>query len=334
MNTTIILSIILTFLLGVVLAPLILPWLRKLKFGQSILEIGPSWHKNKQGTPTVGGLIFIIPILAVTLILGAKDIFSADRRLLYALAFIILCAVIGFIDDYIKIVRKHNKGLDVTQKTILLTAVITVYVAAMYFDGHLDTDMFIPFVNIHLHLNYFYFIILIPFLFFFVNSVNLTDGLDGLATSVTIPYVLSFIFVASVYNMFGEGNIGLTSLTASAIGGLLAFLIFNFHPAKVFMGDTGSLFLGGLVVALAMSYDLEYYILLGGIVYLIEGVSVVLQVTFFKLTHGKRLFKMTPIHHHFEMCKWGEVKIVVVFTIISALASAGALWGVIYNTLK
>ncbi len=326
----IIIAAVLTFILSAVLGPIVLPYLHKMKFGQSILEIGPSWHKNKQGTPTVGGVIFIIPIVIITLILGFKNVFSADLRLLYSIIFIVLCGVIGFVDDYIKIVKKHNKGLSVKQKTVLLMAVITLYLAAMYLSGYITTDFFIPYFNIRLHLSYFYFLIMIPFLFFFVNSVNLTDGLDGLATSVTIPYSIAFVLVALVFNSAGKGNIGLAVLAASAVGGLFGFLLYNFHPAKVFMGDTGSLFLGGLVVALAMCYDMPYFILIGGIVYLIEGLSVVMQVGFFKLTHGKRIFKMTPIHHHFEMCKWSEVTIVAVFTLVSLIASAGALWGIIY----
>lgn len=333
MNTTVILSMALTFVLSAVLGPLVLPWLRKLKFGQSILEIGPSWHKAKQGTPTAGGIIFIIPITAITLILGARSLFSKDYRLLYAVIFILICGAVGFIDDFIKITQKHNQGLNVRQKTIMLVAAITLYIAAMYFTGYITTDVYIPFINVRLHLSYFYFIIIIPFLFFFVNSVNLTDGLDGLVTSVTLPYTVSFVFVALVFNAAGKGDTGLAVLASSAVGGLLAFLIYNFHPAKVFMGDTGSLFLGGLVVALAMSYDLPYFILMGGIVYLIEGLSVVLQVTYFKLTHGKRIFKMTPIHHHFEMCKWSEVRIVIIFTVVSAIACAAALWGIVYQAL-
>ncbi len=326
----IIISAVLAFVLSAVLGPLFLPYLRKMKFGQSILEIGPSWHKNKQGTPTVGGVIFIIPIIVLTLIIGAKSVFSGNLRLIYSIGFILLCGIIGFVDDYIKIVKKHNKGLSVKQKTLLLMIAITLYLAAMYLSGYITTDIFIPYFNIRLHLSYFYFLIMIPFLFFFVNSVNLTDGLDGLATSVTIPYCIAFVLVALVFNSAGKGNIGLAVLSATAVGALFGFLIYNFHPAKVFMGDTGSLFLGGLVVALAMCYDMPYFILIGGIVYLIEGVSVVLQVGFFKLTHGRRIFKMTPIHHHFEMCKWSEVTIVIVFTTVSLLASAGALWGIIY----
>ncbi len=329
----IIIGAVLSFILAAALGPLFLPLLRKMKFGQSILEIGPSWHKNKQGTPTVGGVIFIIPTIILTVILGFKNLFSSDLRLLYSVLFILLCGAVGFVDDYIKIVKKHNKGLSVKQKTVLLLAVITLYLGAMYLSGYITTDFFVPYLNVRLHLSYFYFVIMIPFLFFFVNSVNLTDGLDGLATSVTTPYCIAFVLVALVFNSAGKGNIGLAVLASTAVGALLGFLIYNFHPAKVFMGDTGSLFLGGLVVALAMCYDMPYFILIGGIVYLIEGLSVVLQVGYFKLTHGKRIFKMTPIHHHFEMCKWSEITIVIVFTLVSLIASAGALWGIIYSAI-
>ena len=331
MTVAIIAAAVLTFALSAAFGPIVLPWLRKLKFGQSILEIGPSWHKNKQGTPTVGGIIFIVPILLVTMTVGAGSLFSKDMRLALSLVFIFLCALIGFADDYIKIVRKHNQGLTVRQKSILLLLVITLYVGAMFFMGYVTTEIYVPFFAVRLDLSYFYFIIIIPFLFFFVNSVNLTDGLDGLASSVTLPYAAAFIIVAMIYNAAGLGNSGLGVLAGAAVGGLLGFLIYNFHPAKVFMGDTGSLFLGGLVVALAMCYDMPYFILIGGIVYLLEGLSVVLQVSYFKLTHGKRIFKMTPIHHHFEMCKWSEVRIVIVFTLVSLLACAAALWGIVYQ---
>jgi len=333
MLTNMIIAAVLTFILSAAFGPIILPWLRRLKFGQSILEIGPSWHKNKQGTPTVGGVIFIIPIILITVILSAKSIFSGDLRALYSIIFVILCAVIGFIDDYTKITKKHNQGLTVRQKTVLLVGIITLYIAAMSLSGYITTDLFIPYFNVSLPLSYFYYVIIIAFLFFFVNSVNLTDGLDGLATSVTIPYVIAFCFVALIFNEAGRGNMAVAVLSASTVGGLFGFLIYNFHPAKVFMGDTGSLFLGGLVVALAMCYDKPYFILIGGIVYLIEGLSVVMQVCYFKLTHGKRIFKMTPIHHHFEMCKWTEVVIVLVFTLVSLIASALALWGIIYQGL-
>ncbi len=317
-------------MLALLLAPWILPWLRRLKVSQSILEIGPSWHKEtKQGTPTIGGLIFIIPTLAVTLILGIGEMLKGDLRLLISLVFVILCGAIGFLDDYIKVVKKRNQGLTVMQKTLPLMLIIALYLGALYSANIISDTFFIPFINVRLHLSYFYFLVMIPFVFFFVNSVNLTDGLDGLVTSVTLPYLISFIVVGYFLKM-NTPNTGITLFAAALLGGLLAFLIYNFHPAKTFMGDTGSLFLGASVVALAMAYDLPYFILIGGILYLIEGVSVVLQVGFYKLTHGKRIFKMTPIHHHFEMCGWKEVKIVAVFTVISAIGCLLALGGMFY----
>lgn len=319
-----------SFLLALLLAPWILPWLRKLKFSQSILEIGPSWHKEtKQGTPTIGGLIFIIPTLLVTLILSMGELLQGDFRLLMCLGFMVLCGLVGFLDDYIKVVKKRNKGLSVMQKTLPLMLLIALFLGGLYATGIIKEAVFIPFINQYLHLHYFYFLIMIPCLFFFVNSVNLTDGLDGLVTGVSLPYIISFIVVGFFLSK-GQNNTGITVLAAALVGGLMAFLIYNFHPAKVFMGDTGSLFLGAAVVALAMAYDMPYFILLGGIMYLIEGVSVVLQVGFYKLTHGKRLFKMTPIHHHFELCNWSEVKIVSVFTAISAVGCLLALWGMFY----
>ena len=319
-----------SFLLALLLAPWILPWLRKLKFSQSILEIGPSWHKEtKQGTPTIGGLIFIIPTLLVTLILAFGQLLQGDFRLLMCLGFVLLCGVVGFVDDYVKVVKKRNKGLTVMQKTLPLMLLMALFLGGLYGTNVISDSILIPFLNLRLHLGYFYFLIMIPFLFFFVNSVNLTDGLDGLVTGVSLPYVISFIVVGFFLSK-GNNNTGLTIFAAALVGGLMAFLIYNFHPAKVFMGDTGSLFLGASVVALAMAYDMPYFILIGGIVYLLEGLSVVMQVGFYKITHGKRIFKMTPIHHHFELCNWSEVKIVSVFTAVSALGCLLALWGMFY----
>ncbi|MBQ7936699.1 MAG: phospho-N-acetylmuramoyl-pentapeptide-transferase [Clostridia bacterium] len=319
-----------SFLLALLMAPWILPWLRKLKCSQSILEVGPAWHKKtKEGTPTIGGLIFIFPTLLVTAILAIGELMKGDLRLLMCLGFVVLCGLVGFIDDYIKVVKKRNKGLSVMQKTLPLMLFIALFLGGLYATNVISDTIFIPYLNIRLHLYYFYFLIMIPFLFFFVNSVNLTDGLDGLVTGVSLPYVISFIVVGFFLSQ-GNNNTGLTIFAAALTGSLMAFLIYNFHPAKVFMGDTGSLFLGAAVVALAMAYDMPYFILIGGIVYLMEGVSVVLQVGFYKLTHGKRIFKMTPIHHHFELCNWSEVKIVSVFTAISALGCLLALWGMFY----
>jgi phospho-N-acetylmuramoyl-pentapeptide-transferase len=203
----------------------------------------------------------------------------------------------------------------------------------LYYFGIIDNTIYIPFFAARINLWYFYFLVMIPLVFFFVNSVNLTDGLDGLVTSVSLPYTISFISIGCLLSGAVQ-SMGMTLFAAALTGGLCAFLLFNFHPAKVFMGDTGSLFLGAAVVALAMAYNMPYFILIGGIMYLIEGVSVVLQVGFYKLTKGKRLFKMTPIHHHFEMCKWSENKIVAVFTAISALGCLIALFGMVYHGLN
>ncbi len=319
-----------SFLLSVLLAPWILPWLRRLKCSQSILEIGPAWHKKtKEGTPTIGGLIFIIPTLLVSLLLGFGEMMRGDLRLMMVLGFTVLCGLVGFLDDYIKVVKKRNQGLTVLQKTLPLMLCIALFLGGLYVNGIIDDTIFIPFVNIRLPLWYFYFVVMIPMLFFFVNSVNLTDGLDGLVTSVSLPYTISFIAVGFLMSK-AMNNTGVTLFAAALTGGLAAFLIYNFHPAKVFMGDTGSLFLGAAIVGLAMAYDMPYFILIGGIMFLIEGASVVLQVGYYKLTHGKRIFKMTPIHHHFEMCKWSEVKIVAIFTVISAIGCLIALWGLIY----
>ena len=326
----VLIAMALSFLLALILAPWILPFLRRLKCSQSILDIGPAWHKEtKQGTPTIGGLIFIIPTVVVTLIFGIGRMLKGDWRLLICLVFVILCGVVGFLDDYVKVVKKRNKGLSVMQKTVPLLAIMALFLGALYITNVITDTIFIPYLNLRLHLSFAYFILMIPLLFFFVNSVNLTDGLDGLVTGVSLPYTVSFIIIGFFLSA-GAEHLGITVFAAALTGGLAAFLIYNFHPAKVFMGDTGSLFLGAAVVALAMAYDMPYFIIIGGIMYLIEGVSVVLQVGFYKLTHGKRLFKMTPIHHHFEMCKWSEVKIVAVFTAISAVGCLLALWGMFY----
>ena len=318
------------FLLSLLMAPWLLPWLRKLKCSQSILEDGPSWHmQTKQGTPTMGGLMFIFPTLLVTLVLAFSSLLQGDLRLMMVLLFVTACGAVGFADDYVKVVKKRNKGLSVMQKTLPLMLLIALFLGGLYATGAITDTIFVPYLNIRIHLYYFYFLVMIPFSFFFVNSVNLTDGLDGLVTGVSLPYVISFVVVGFFLSQ-GNNNTGITVFAAALIGGLMAFLIYNFHPAKVFMGDTGSLFLGASVVALAMAYDMPYFILIGGIVYLLEGLSVVLQVGYYKLTHGKRIFKMTPIHHHFELSGWSEVKIVSVFTVISAIGCLLALWGMFY----
>ncbi len=317
----IILAVIITFLLSLLIAPWVLHELRKKHAEQHILEIGPKWHETKAGTPTMGGIIFIIPVMLVTLVLAISNIFSGDYRLCLSMIFALLCGGIGLLDDSVKIFKARNKGLSVRQKTVTLMLLIALYLGAMYLLDYITDTLFIPFINLSVPMGVFYFLIMLPLSFFFVNSVNLTDGLDGLATSVTVPYVLAFTAIAVLTNTSVQSNEGMAIFSASLIGGLLAFLVYNFYPAKVFMGDTGSLFLGGCVVALAFSYNAPMLLLLGGIVYLVEGVSVVLQVLFFKLTHGKRLFRMAPIHHHFEMQGKSEVQVVIGMSVLSLIGA-------------
>lgn len=317
----VIVALILTFLLSLAFAPWVLRELRRRHAAQHILEIGPKWHETKAGTPTMGGIIFIVPVVLVVLALALPNMIAGDFRLSLGLLFAVLCGAVGWIDDSVKIFKDRNKGLTVKQKTIILMFVIALYLAAMYLLDYINESVFVPFVNISLPLGLFYFLVMLPLAFFYVNAVNLTDGLDGLATSVTIPYLLAFSVIAVLTHTSAESNEGLAIFTAALIGGLLAFLVYNFYPAKVFMGDTGSLFLGGCVVALSFSYNAPLLLLLGGIVYLIEGASVILQVVYFKLTHGKRLFKMAPIHHHFEMKGKSEVQIVIGMTLLSLLGA-------------
>lgn len=323
-----------TFLLSLLIAPWVLSELRRRHAAQHILEIGPKWHETKAGTPTMGGIMFIIPILLVTLALGIVNMISGDHRLTLALLFAVLCGMIGWIDDSVKIFKARNKGLTVRQKTITLVLICALYLGALYLFNYITLAVNIPFFGISVNLSYFYFLLMIPATFFFVNSVNLTDGLDGLVTGVTIPYATAAVVVAMLMQSAGENYEGIAIFAATVIGGLLAFLVYNFYPAKVFMGDTGSLFLGGCVVALAFSFNNPVMLLIGGIVYLVEGVSVVLQVGFYKLTHGKRLFKMAPLHHHFEMCGKSEVQIVIGMTILSLIGAILTVAGIMFSTLR
>ena len=290
----------------------LLPVLRALKAGQSIREVGPTWHNNKAGTPMMGGLMFVASALICLLI----NLFTMqDYTALYTLLLSMCFGLVGFLDDFFKLKYKRNLGLTSIQKALLQMAVSAVYLYILYKSGVLSCDLYIPFadkvVSIH-PMVYIFFAMFV--LVGGVNAVNLTDGIDGLCASVTIPVMVFFTAVAVL-----KGEFAIALLPASLVGGLIAYLFYNWHPAKVFMGDTGSLFLGGVVCALAFALDMPLILLLVGLVYIMETLSVILQVGYFKLTHGKRLFKMAPIHHHFEMCGWKEVKIVLVFSAVSAL---------------
>ena len=308
------LGFLITFLVTVVTGPYLIRWLISLKFGQSILEIGPNWHKNKQGTPTMGGIMFILGVLI-------SSIFVLRDGIGWFAFFIALCfGGIGFYDDYIKVVKKRNLGLTSKQKFLLqLIVAIVLTIVSIVKNG---TVILIPFTGAEVNLGWFY----VPFILFVIlgteNSVNLTDGIDGLAASVTAVVML---FVAGIAWQYIEE--GLLRLSLMAVAGCLGFLVFNHHPAKVFMGDTGSLFLGGLVSACAVLLRQPLLLLLIGFVYFMETLSVILQVTSFKLTK-KRIFKMSPIHHHFEMCGWSEKKIVGVFCGITALLCMVALFAI------
>lgn len=320
------LTVFFSFLLTVLLALKIIPKLKSLKIGQKILEIGPRWHKSKEGTPTMGGIIFIIAIvitLAVIVPIAVKiEVIDDFVPLILTLVYALLCAAIGFIDDFAKIRKKQNQGLTAGQKYLLQLFAAGIYLFFMKAFKIITTELYIPFLNRSFELGIFYYVIMLILLTGIMNSTNLTDGIDGLAASVTL-IVAAFFAICGFLGGFDDISI----LSAAVIGGCLGFLMFNFHPARVFMGDTGSLFLGGMVSGLALMLNNPLIIVLVGIVYIIETASVMLQVSFFKLTHGKRIFLMTPIHHHFEKKGWGEIKIVSVFSFVTLIALVAALFG-------
>ena len=300
---------------------LLLPVLRALKAGQSIREVGPIWHNYKAGTPMMGGLMFI---LAAVICLVANLFVMEDHTVFYVLALALCFGLIGFLDDFFKLKFKRNLGLTSAQKAMLQLAVSALYLYLLYKQGVMSCELYVPFVNITFSIHPLVYIFFAMFVIVgCVNAVNLTDGVDGLSSSVTIP-VMVFFTVAAISRK--QWDIAL--LPASLTGGLVAYLFYNWHPAKVFMGDTGSLFLGGIVCALAFALDMPLILILVGFVYIVETLSVILQVAYFKLTHGKRIFKMAPIHHHFEMCGWKEEKIVFVFTAVSAVMCIIAWLGI------
>lgn len=317
---------------------IVIPYLRKLKFGQTILEIGPNWHKDKQGTPTMGGVMLVMGVLlalAVTfgysmVISGGFSLEVKDKYkltiLLAGVAMALCMCAIGFFDDYIKVVKKRNLGLTAKQKTFLQLLVSAAYLVTLALAGMRST--YIPFIgeiNIVRGIGLIFWPIALMFIYGFTNAVNLTDGLDGLASSVTLVVSCAFMLASSFL------NISTVNVMAAALAGSCAgFIIWNAKPAKVFMGDTGSMFLGGMVVALAFGTERPVLLLLMGCMYFIEALSVMLQVAYFKKTK-KRLFKMAPIHHHFEMCGFSEQKIVLLFSAITFIGCFIALLAVIFS---
>lgn len=318
-----VISFVLTSILGIV----VIPVLKKLKYGQSIKEIGPTWHKSKQGTPTMGGVMFIAGfIVAVLFVLAfSKNFgFNSDTerlRILSGTLMALLFSVIGFSDDYIKVVKKRNLGLTAKQKLFLQILAAVLFLFIEYSFGHQATTVMVPFTNLQWSLGIFYWPVALFIIVGTVNSTNLTDGIDGLAASVTAAAAVAFMFSSKIL-----GFTAFAAVSAALAGGCLGFLMWNLHPAKVFMGDTGSLFLGGVLCAIAFGINEPLLLIPFGIIYIMESLSDIIQVASFKST-GKRVFKMAPIHHHFEMSGWSEMKIVTVFTSVTAACSlAGVLW--------
>lgn len=318
MNSTVLLSVMLSFAISVVLGPLVIPFLRRLKVGQTERTEGPESHLKKNGTPTMGGILFLVSVV-ITSLLFVKEYPKIVPILFLTLGF----GLIGFLDDYIKVVLKRSMGLRAWQKFVLQIVVTGVFV--FYLQRYTDVSlaMKVPFME-GTYLDFGW--ANIPILFFIVigtvNGTNFTDGLDGLASSVTV-------LVATFFTVVAIGtNSGIEPITCAVVGALLGFLLFNVHPASVFMGDTGSLALGGFVAATAYMMQMPIYIAIVGFIYLLEVVSVILQVSYFKMTGGKRIFKMAPIHHHFELCGWSETRVVAMFSIVTALLCLVALMGV------
>ncbi|MCD7804271.1 MAG: phospho-N-acetylmuramoyl-pentapeptide-transferase [Oscillospiraceae bacterium] len=316
-----ILSCIISGSVGMIL----IPYLRKLKAGSHILDIGPAWHKSKEGTPLMGGFMFIVSVIITSWIgyLIIKAYRSAHMmetpensgwNLLLAVGVAILFMFVGFIDDYIKVVKKRNLGLSVKAKTIMQVVIVVGYLVALYFLGN-TTSVVFPLIG-EVDFGWFYYPLMGVCIYLLVNAVNFTDGVDGLLGSVTTVYSLAFVLIFVLLD-----NWEMSAFSMAVAGGCLGFLIWNLHPAKVFMGDTGSMFLGGAVVAMGMASGLELLMPLVGIIYVVEMLSDLIQIASFKIRH-KRVFKMAPIHHHFELCGWSEYKILWVFSGVTLVTGA------------
>lgn len=325
--TALAMSALIGFVITSVLGFFLIPWLKKLKFGQTILDIGPSWHKSKQGTPTMGGLMFAVGTVASAAIVFLTDKLTNGNLFVSpeppkteimtkVFSGIIMAAcfcAIGFADDYISIVKKRNKGLNIKQKTFAQIAVCTGYLCSLYLSMNGEPRMFVPFIG-DIKMGWFFWPFGFCVIYAAINAVNFTDGIDGLCSSVTFTCAAALCSVAVLNKLFSVGV-----MASSLAGGCIGFFVWNKNPAKVFMGDTGSMFLGGMVVAIAYALNCPVILLLFGIIYVIEGLSDVIQIGYFKATGGKRVFKMAPIHHHFEMSGWKEKKIVRVFVTVNVI---------------
>ena len=334
MTIKLISAFVLAFCFATAFGRFYIPWLRRQKAGQQIKEIGPKWHMSKSGTPTMGGVMFILAVTFVCLTLGFEGMLHGNYVHIFVLLFALVYGAIGFLDDWEKIRKKQNLGLSAKMKFLLQRAAALVFVLLMRQIGYLKTQLYIPFWHVTVHVpDWLYFIFAAFVIVGTVNAVNLTDGLDGLASGTSVPVCLFFVAVTFAW---GERFLELGLFASGLAGGLLGFLVYNFYPAKVFMGDTGSLFLGGAIAAMAFAYDMPLILVTLGIVYIIETLSDIIQVGYFKLTHGKRVFRMAPFHHHLEMGgwtgkKWKEVEIFALFSGISLLFAIISFIGVFHR---
>ena len=330
------LALVMAFITAVIVGRFYVPWLKKIKAGQEIKENGPTWHMSKSGTPTMGGVIFISSCTLVCLTVGFDSMRSGDFTHIFVLLFALVFGVIGFLDDWEKLRKKQNLGLSAKAKFLLQLVAALVFVLLLRKMGYISTHLYIPFWNVTVYIPEVIYFILAAFIIVgTVNAVNITDGVDGLASGTSIPVCL---FFAAVSFLWGDKYMALGIFASALLGGLMGFLVYNFNPAKVFMGDTGSLFLGGAIAALAFAYDMPLILITLGIVYIIETLSDIIQVTYFKLTHGKRVFKMAPFHHHLEMGgwtgkKWKEKELFALFTSVSLVFAIISFIG-IYNRFQ
>ena len=327
----ILVAAVVAFVISAVIGKFLVPALRRWKAGQSIKEDGPTWHMSKQGTPTMGGLMFILATIIVVLVFNGPAILSGDWTSVIVLVFALVFGAIGFLDDYAKIKKKENTGLTAGQKFLLQLAAAILFIVLLRKCGILSPNLYVPFFGVELHLPWVvYLIFAVLVITGTVNAVNITDGLDGLSSSVTLPVCAFFAaaFGWAWVKWQQSGTAGMAVFAAALFGGLVGFLLYNYYPAKVFMGDTGSLFLGGAVCGMAFALDMPLILILVGIIYIIETLSDIIQVTYFKATHGKRIFRMAPLHHHLEMGGWNEKKVVFVFASISLVFCILAFFGV------
>ena len=331
MSIRLILAFIISLLFVTAFGKFYIPWLRKQKAGQKIREDGPTWHQSKSGTPTMGGVIFILATALGILTVGFEGFLQGNYIHLSVFVFALVFGGIGLLDDWEKIKKRQNLGLTAKSKFFLQLAAALLFVVLMERFRITSTEVYVPFFNMVMHVNkWLYFVFSAFIIVGTVNAVNITDGVDGLATGTSIPV---FLFFVAVTFYAGKEYLQIGIFASSLLGGLVGFLFYNFNPAKVFMGDTGSLFLGGAIAALAFAYDMPLILISLGIVYIVETLSDIIQILYFKATHGKRVFRMAPFHHHLEMGgwsgkKWSEKELFVLFTTVSFVFSIISFFGI------